>query len=333
MEPYTWERTKANKRTLLISPVAFGDALCLTPVLREMKHRAPDRSLIVCCMVPQRQIFFGLPYVDGFVDYPPKLEVVEDFGTVLFLEHALEFNLLARKMHITDRYAQHLGLGSGDWALNKKPDFMMSGEEVDWAKKSFPLPQGRRRLAIQVQAGVRCRSYPISQFTPQMDRMVRDGWEICLVGNPGEFMVQSKPKGIVDMTRMGLTFRQSAAFLTTCDCVLAPDSSMMHVAGTLDIPCVALFGPYPWRLRTAYYTSVFSFHGPGTCPLAPCFHSHHSGLPQFPPNGPCNEQGVCTELASIAPEKLRAKIEQIAVPASERLAAEPPEGTLPVSPA
>ena len=43
-----------------------------------------------------------------------------------------------------------------------------------------------------------------------------------------------------------------------CDAVLAPDSSMMHAAGTLGIPCVAFFGPFPYRLRTAYYDSVFA---------------------------------------------------------------------------
>ena len=325
IEPFVALAPGKSDRLLIIGTMGFGDALLITPCLRELKKRNPKRDIILACWPAQRQVFFGLPYVDGFVDYPPKLELLQDFGSVLFLERAVEFNLLGRAQHMTDRFAQHLGLGRDDWTDDKKPDFKLSGEEYVWAMKTFEPSPRKKRLAIQVQAGVRCRTYPISKIAgaragtnggkpiPSMvDDMVRDGWEVCLVGQPGEFRVDSCPKGVVDITRLGLTFRQSAAFLTTCNAVLAPDSSIMHLAGTLGIPCVGLFGPFPWKLRTAYYKTVFALHGNGVCPMAPCFWSHHNGLPLFPAGGPCNQTGLCEELSSIEPERIRAKLEQIA---------------------
>jgi hypothetical protein len=327
IEPFVAIPPVKSGRLLIIGTMGFGDAILITPCLRELKKRNPAREIILATWPAQRQIFFGLPYVDGYVDYPPKLEMLQDFESVLFLERAVEFNLLAKVQHITDRFAQHLGLGSGEWTDNKKPEVALSSDEATWAWKSFPPKEGKRRLAVQVQSGMRCRTYPISQIAgarvgtngskkpePSMlDEMVQQGWEVFLLGQPGEFRVESCPKGVTDMTRMGLTFRQTLAFLTTCNAVLAPDSSMMHAAGTLEVPCVALFGPIAWKLRTAYYKTVFALHGPGECPKAPCFHTHHNGLPLFPPGGPCNKSGICEELAAITPERIRAKIEQVAL--------------------
>ena len=101
----------------------------------------------------------------------------------------------------------------------------------------------------------------------------------------------------------------------------------MHLAGTLGVPCVGLFGPFPWKLRTAYYKTVFALHGNGVCPMAPCFWSHHNGLPLFPAGGPCNQTGLCEELSSIEPERIRAKLEQIATPDVLATLALPPATT------
>lgn len=313
-----------DKRVLILGTMGFGDALMLTPVLREMKRREPLLEIHLCCFEQTRQVFFNLPYVDGFLDYPPRLSAVQEFGTLLTIEHAVEHNMLAQSQHMTDRFAQHLGLCTvgEEWTADKKPDFIMSSQEKEWVEKSFPRNEGKRRLGLQVQAGMRCRTYPISQIMSQvvkggfkqgmLDNMIKDGWEIALLGLPGEFMTERTPNGVLDMTRFGLTFRQSVGFLTTCDAFLGPDSSLMHAAGTLDIPGVGLFGPIDMKLRIAYYDSIFGMDGRGVCPMAPCGHTYHSGLPQFPLDGPCAKDGVCTELAAIKPDGIRYQLEKLA---------------------
>jgi ADP-heptose:LPS heptosyltransferase len=306
-----FDRAK-NKLGLMIGTLGFGDALMLTPVLREHKRLNPDWEIHLACDFPKRQVFSGLPYIDGFIDYPVPESTMLKFGAVYFTEYSSEFNPEARKRHMTDQFAHHLGFSKDEWTENKKPDLRLSEDERDWAFSTFARTKGKRRLGIQVSAGNRNRTYPFSRLGPELDKMIRDGWEIALLGSPGEFRVESKPNGMLDLTRHGLTWRQSVAFMTTCDCILAPDSSLMHAAGTLDIPCVALFGPFPFDLRTRYYTSVFALRGNGGCKMAPCFHNFHTGLPVFPPGGPCNETGLCNELTSIEPARVRAKIEQIA---------------------
>ena len=312
-----WEpdfsRALAHSGSLVVATLGFGDALMLTPVLREMKRRKPDEPIHVACMEAQRQVFLGLPYVDGFVDYPVALDRIGEFIEILTLEHSVEFNEDAKKEHMTDRFAHAVGFHlTGDWTAEKKAELVLSDDERSWAAATFPRNGGKRRLGVHVQAGARIRTYPISQLVPELNKMTGEGWEIAFLGSPGEFRAEKLAPGMVDMSRHGLTWRQTCAFMTTCDCLVAPDSSLMHAAGALDIPCVALFGPFDWKLRTAYYDSVFALHGDGACPMAPCFHSHHMGIPIFPPGGPCNQSAICDEIASIPAARIRAKVLQVA---------------------
>jgi heptosyltransferase-2 len=103
-------------------------------------------------------------------------------------------------------------------------------------------------------------------------------------------------------------FRQSAALLATCDAVVAPDSALCHLAGALNLPTVALYGPFPWALRTAYALRTVALSGHGPC--APCFHHERAGE-VWPEGKPCAKSGRCEVLATIEPERILAKLEKM----------------------
>ena len=179
---------------LVVGTLGFGDALMLTPVLRQLKANNPESGLELCCNHEVRQVFAGLPYVDGFVDNPLRVETMESRWPVFYLERSTEFNPRAHEQHMTDRFAEHMGF-TGDWTENKKPDLILSGDELAWAEATFPRNKGKRRLGVQVQAGLRHRTYPISKLAPELDKMLKDGWEVALLGCPGEFRVRKAAQG------------------------------------------------------------------------------------------------------------------------------------------
>jgi ADP-heptose:LPS heptosyltransferase len=292
---------------LIVAPIGFGDAILLTPCLRQIKQLHPQATLTVATLHEYRQPLLGLPYVDAFADYPLPLAQLSRYDCVLCLEGSVEFNPRAKEQHMTDRFAEHLGLGE---LKDKRADYVVSGAEREWVWASFPRTE-KRRIGIQVQAGARCRTYP--RIGLIVEALRRENWEVYLLGRMGEFRVDgTNSKGVFDLSRLGLTWRQSVAFLLTCDVVLAPDSSLLHAAGALGVPAVGLFGAFPWKLRTAYYEFVHALQGIEGCPIAPCFHSHHIGLPELPPAGPCAMTGRCTAIESILPSRIMAKINQIA---------------------
>ena len=325
-----WENTcqaADPKNIVVVGTAGFGDTFLLTPVLRELKRLWPEATLRISCFPEYRQVYVGLPYIDGYLPYPLPTGCLVGVDRVYTLEHSVQFNELAKVEHMTDRFAHHFGLK--DFA-NKKPDYKVSRDELRWIGQKFPRGP-RPRLGVQLQAGVRCRTYPAGLDGPNgrdpkleavITGLIKDGWEVALLGRPGESKVTNVPH-VHNIASVGLSFRQSVAYLTTCNAFLGPDSSLLHAAGTLDVPAVGLFGPYPWQLRIKYYTSVFAIQGKEGCDKAPCFYVQWPGLGPFPIDGPCATKGVCVPLAAIEPDRIIAKVKQISRPCEPAAIASP----------
>jgi ADP-heptose:LPS heptosyltransferase len=93
------------------------------------------------------------------------------------------------------------------------------------------------------------------------------------------------------------------------DCVLAPDSSLTHIAGALEVPAVALYGPFPWQIRTAYCETTRALTRQEGFPCAPCHH-HATIQKQFPDNCPTKAKGFCGVLDAIPPDQIIKAIEE-----------------------
>lgn len=304
MEPYLpMERIGMVTRILVAGGIGMGDAIMLTPVLRALKQANPLAVLEIACFAHYRPALLNLPYIDGFASWPLPVEDAEKYSRIYFLEN-FQFHPVARTVHQTEVFAEICGVTVTDY----RADYCPTKDEKEWAAVTFQCVEGRKRLGLQVQATHRCRTWPAEQMRDLMQIMIRSGWEIYLMGAPGEFACKEMGN-MHDLRIKAPSFRESAAFLTTCDAFCGPDSGFLHVAGALGVPSVGLFGAFPWRLRTAHYPSVFSIQGTGDC--GPCFHSPNRLQPQFPRHGPCAQTGKCEVLVSITADRVAARIEKM----------------------
>lgn len=289
----------------VLRPARFGDLILLTPCLREIKRRFPKCRLVVACIHHYAQPLIGLPYVDGFEEYPLAMD--KDHGLLLSLVNDPKHNARQRDLHMTDLFAERLGINSME---TKKPDFFLSNEEREWAFEKYPRAHPIR-VGIQVKASTPSRTYPNSEQYKVIHALNMKKWDIVLLGAPGEISLKGKcPTNMHNTSEDGLTFRQSAAILSTCNVFLGPDSSLTHVAGAMEIPSVALFGPIPWKLRTAYYPKTFAIQGILAC--APCHFSPTSRNNNWPAGGPCAKTNQCEALAGISADRIVAKLESMA---------------------
>ena len=197
----------------------------------------------------------------------------------------------------------------------------VSEDLLRWAREKFPKRGGKRpRIGIQAAASSAVRTYPAKLLVKLIALLQEElHAEICLFGKPGAVACElplvlnlsdlSAPMmgqlGLTSQWRHGgangLTFAQSAAMLSNCDLVIVPDSALLHVAGTLDVPAIALFGSFDGRLRVDPVAPVRVLQAGADC--APCFW-HESGRQEFPPDGPCQVAKCCSVLASISPERI-----------------------------
>lgn len=296
-------------RILIMRVGGFGDLVLLTPVLREIKRRWPDCVLHVSTMSHYAPVLAGLPYVDAVVPYPVPYTEALAYDAHIFYENAIENNPRAQKLHATELFGEIAGL-TGIPDLH--PDYRVKATEAIWAAEQYPRVNGTRRLCIQVGASAKCRVYPRDKMGQVAMEMLKRGWEVFLMGEEGEIKLPDRmPKGLRNISDDGLSFRQSCAVASQADCVLGNDSAMIHVAGALNIPAVALYSPFPWALRTKHSPSITALSGVGAC--APCFHHATAGRHNhFPENCPSASKGFCGVLAEIKPERVVATIERVA---------------------
>lgn len=95
------------------------------------------------------------------------------------------------------------------------------------------------------------------------------------------------------------------ALTTQASIVIGPDSMMVHVAGSMDIPCVGLWGPCKPDNRVKYYKNHFPVWKKEVCQFSPCF-AYAGTFPRYCPPRP--NRTVCECLGSIAPANV---IEQV----------------------
>jgi heptosyltransferase-2 len=294
---------------LILRAGGFGDLTLMTPVLRELRRRWPRIKIGFACFPHYRPVLEHTGLVDEFVEYPIPVKVADQYAAWVFMENIIEKNEDAKKWHMTDLFGTKFGFGVKE-EYDRHPVYVVTDTEKVWVSEAYPRKKGVQRLAVQFKAQAMNRTYPIQRTKQVIEHFYDKGWEIMLLGDPGSLDLQSMDR-LHNCAANRHTFRQSAAIISTADCVLAPDSALLHVAGALDIPAVGLFGPFPPELRVAYSPSVQAIDGKGHC--APCFHHVRRNM-QFPAHGPCAGKGYCTVLDAIPVKKV---IDRIALTAKK----------------
>jgi len=296
-----------GKKILFVRVGGIGDLILLTPILREIHRRWPTSQIDVVCNPEFGQVLEHLSYVNAIHPYPMTLAVAQGYDCWVFLENVIERGD-GLELHSVDVVAKHIGL-TGDF--NKVQDYVVTADEATWARVAHPRVPGVRRVCVQASASALNRTYPNKALQEIVEKMLKDGWEVFMMGRPGEIRMDANanmPPTFRVITD-GHTFRHRAAVIATSDVVLAPDSSLLHVAGALGVPAVGLFGVFPAKLRVAYNPLTVGINGTGAC--APCFHQNRMGK-EFPDNCPSKKQRVCQVLATISVKTIINKLRQIA---------------------
>lgn len=87
------------------------------------------------------------------------------------------------------------------------------------------------------------------------------------------------------------------------DLVIAPDSSVVHIAAAFQTPAIGIYGPFPGALRTKYYPDNITIDAPVPC--GPCFTHGHAPCKKLHNDG---RSSACFDQISSADINKAAKI-------------------------
>jgi ADP-heptose:LPS heptosyltransferase len=263
----------------------YGDLLMMTPLIREMRTRWPKSRIHLACGKGYHAMLDGTGVIPELLPIPADL--LSEIDALIEFEEIIEGDPAAHRVHMARLLASRAGIELD----NLKPEYHVTEEEKEWALEEYPrnsLP----RIGLQCMASAFYRSHPdMGKIMLKLSQKA----DVYLIGSPGQIKTTGVNLHVHNLMDDKLTFRQSAAVVATCDSCVAPDSALVHLCSALDIPCVALYGPFPSDLRV---TSDRTFAFNGKAPCAPCF--FHAETPgQFPHGMPCTEGKKCVALESI----------------------------------
>jgi ADP-heptose:LPS heptosyltransferase len=237
----------------------LGDAISMLPVLSAIRRRHPGLRLDVATTPRPAEVFNLAPGLDQVVDYPLSVEQWVAYEHFLTLESVHESGRPPGRA-LPEVYAAALGLDLGPrWTFELRLPRAM---DAVGEPSSVPL------VGIAVGEGRSVRSYPQGHLSRLVSLLVERGLGCVLLGHADpSWNIPVCPPVITDMRSRTDTVLELAVWLRAVDAVVCHDSFVMHLAGALGRPTVALFSPTS-KAHAAPYANALSIASASQC--APC---------------------------------------------------------------
>ncbi len=245
---------------LVIRTMGLGDVLMLTPALGAL-HRELGSPVQVATYARYVPLLWGNKDVEAAypigTDYMP-----ERFGACADLNWGPERHELAETVPRQDILAEMLGVKPED----RRPRYRIAASEQAWAR-GMVSSWARPIVGIQVHASCPTRSYPAALMAVLVGKLRKLGGTVVLLG---EWDSIGGEAGVRDLVGR-LSLRQLAAVIGVCDCLVCPDSGLLHLAEAVGTRYVGLFGPVPSWLRMSGYCAGVTVDGSAQLGCEPCF--------------------------------------------------------------
>ncbi len=275
-----------NSSLLVIRHGGIGDLLFITPILKELKFKYPSLRITLMARIAYHELFEGFPYIDNLINHAwPNIFSLFRHDYILFLDKSIETDKEAKYVNIYDLFSKYAGIILKD--DQKIPVIFRSKSSMEYIESIFPLkPKTKVNIGIHVRAGSPVR-------TPSISFMVKLITEILnRISHVRIFLLDDKHHSnyvnkiinkilpycniyqeVYNFASFTRNIQDLVALVSKMDLIVAPDSSVIHIAAAFSISSIGIYGPFPSSLRVKYYPNNISFDAPSDC--APCFtHGH-----------------------------------------------------------
>ncbi len=230
----------------------LGDRIQATPALRELAKQVLGGKIDFYSLLPVPEYDY-LPYVGRVAVGVTPSWVLDHYEAVLTWEGVIDLPE-AHTLPLHQLFAHHMGVTLTD----EQPDFALQ----PWEDRLNPLrdlPVDKPLLGLHVGCHGPARAWPARNWLALAERM-RDRFHVVLFGSAAEGPVWEAiigsqryslppPEWMTDLCGALPDVRFVAAALRGCAAFVGADSGLLHLAGTLGVPSVGLYGPFGYAQR------------------------------------------------------------------------------------
>jgi hypothetical protein len=256
----------------------LGDVVSTLSLVQSLRKTYPQTHITYVGLNPIATILEHHPAIDELIlkdkegvyhDEVDGVPVVLDFPCPCGeYEGALK--------HKTDKSRNEIFmLAAGLSWNNERPQLYLAKDEQTWGKRFVDENDDGKlpRLGIVLRTAEFWKDW---RHTIDFIKLAADKYSIYT------FDKTQAVDGCINVT--GKTLRQVMSILPYMDCVVTPDTGIMHLCDALDVPTLALFGSMSVSVHKQKYSSSMSFVA-GLCPhdKQPCWYSICQGKGSYQP--------------------------------------------------
>ena len=256
-----------------------GDLLMIAPLLQSLKKRYPKVEITFATDKKFHGIARMLPCIDHIESFPIIEDTYKKFDMYSSFYETIELHSnKSRTMHGVDLFADHIGW---EWAEDDekvaKLELTKKGQKrIDKLFVRDKVPAGADIVVVQFRASNVNRAFDLTKMADVIGKIgSRPNTHVFVVGGKPEechFAWKNEdgsPMASIHKVLGELQWHETAALVSRANICIAPDSALVHIAGSMGIPCVGLYGPFPSEIRTIYYPEAIAVEAEAKC--APCF--------------------------------------------------------------
>ncbi len=259
--PPLYQGENLNGKTLFVFlQAAIGDALCITPALREIKRKYPECKLWVAISGRSRPVLEGLPYIDKLLPHPaPIKEVVKADYMVKAVEMVgkSQFN----KMNMIEYFLWKFHLAQAE---KETPDVIV---DENIKKELEPLFEKAREvsgkskiLLFHYLASSVHRTLP-PRLLKKIEDLIWEEYAPVICSLPEEDITVEIALDLYGIRAANFSsymknIKYLIAAVSLADAVITADTATVHIAGALNKPTVLISGAIEPELRCKTYPTV-----------------------------------------------------------------------------
>lgn len=268
-----------NKTVLIWRTGGIGDLLFIKPNLEYIKKRWPTSRIWFACAKSYQQMVKHWPEVDKLLDLPINYHTVfrkADYHVTF--EGAIERNLEAHEKNAYELFSEWMGLNlkGEDLIPHQDPPAELI-PKVKSVLENWKIGN-EKFVLIQTQPSSPIRAIAPQKWVEVIDELTERGHKVVLTDNPlktdqiNALIKQCKNQNMIfNFAPHSVSLDYTIALCSFAKLALGPDSSLCHIAGSLDIPTFGIFGPFTGEVRLSYFPKADWINFGEELPCQPCF--------------------------------------------------------------
>jgi ADP-heptose:LPS heptosyltransferase len=291
-----------DKTILIFRTGGIGDLLFIQPNLLYLKEKYPTCKIKFACGPQYQPMVMNWDCVDEVLDLPFLVSHLLTSDYHMVFEGVIERCNQAEEINSYNLFTEWLGLNLPNEKLIPKQ--IPKSELVD---ESFKILKGwgleeNSFILMQLRASSPIRTPKHEFWLKIINELNNRGHKVLLTDSPRQAPSIDNFIKLLDKADMTFNFCQysksidyTIALASLCKATFATDSSLGHIAASLDKKTFGIYGPFPGHIRLSTYPNSAWVDAQKEC--APCYIHSQSPCPKasFDGYSPCYDELIETD--------------------------------------